>query len=171
MAGRVYVCGIGSRCLYQGKVLIDVGCGSRPVLDYFQQGQKFFLDPLLADYVKIPAMETHWQRHPASHRFCLPAEESVTDLYDRGDFVLCWNVINHSWDPFRIVEQIRSYAKSGAKILLGTDLCERPYLGHPGIKSKPEFLRLIEQHFRVVKRSTRNAFPTCLDIALLLQKP
>src|SRR6478672_651097 len=39
----------------RGEVLLDVGCGSRPVLDWFSgASERHFLDPLLDQYREIP---------------------------------------------------------------------------------------------------------------------
>lgn len=162
--------GLDSLSFTPANVILDVGCGSRPVLDYFTGGQKFFIDPLLDDYRKIPQMMPYWSRHADSALISTPAEVLHPCLVGRCDFVLCWNVLDHSYDPFRIVANIHSNAKPGAPVLIGTDLHERPHLGHPGVKNKAEFLAFIGERFRILKNATRGAFKNCREIALLLEK-
>lgn len=162
--------GLDSLSFIPEDVLLDVGCGSRPTLDYFTDGKKFFIDPLLDDYRKIPQMMPYWNRHADSSLISQPAEVLVPSLIGCCDFVLCWNVLDHSYDPFQIVANIHAYAKFGASVLIGTDLHERPHLGHPGVKNKAELLSFIGERFRVVKNTTRGAFKNCREIALLLAK-
>ncbi len=151
-------------------VLLDVGCGSRPVLDYFTDGQKHFQDPLLESYLQIPAMIPHWQRHAPACLHSTPAEQRIACLAGKCDFVLCWNVLDHSCEPFKIVVNMADYARPGALLLIGTDLHERPHLGHPGIGSRNEFMKKIRSGFKVLKEARRGAFHACRDISFLLQK-
>jgi len=151
-------------------VLLDVGCGSRPVLDYFEAGQKNFIDPLLADYLQIPAMTPFWKTHDRSFLHSAPAETRIERLEGICDFVLCWNVLDHSFEPFKIVDNIAAYAKPDALILIGTDLHEKPHMGHPGIGIRADFLAMIKAQFKVLKEARRGAFHTCRDVSFLLQK-
>lgn len=153
-----------------GRVLLDVGCGSKPVLDYFQTGEKHFIDPLLSKYVELPVMKPYWQNHSVKCLHSLAAENPVSSLFGVCDFVLCWNVLDHSFDPFQIVENIFNYAKSGALVLIGTDLHEKPHLGHPGVRNRADFIRAIESRFKILKKARRGEFLACRDVSYLLQK-
>jgi len=151
-------------------VLLDVGCGSRPVLDYFKAGQKHFVDPLLEGYLQIPAMKPYWQEHDRTCLYAIPAEERIENLAGKCDLVLCWNVLDHSFEPFKILKNMAVYAKPGATLLIGTDLHEKPHMGHPGIGSRAEFMAIIKTQFKVVKEARRGAFHAGRDVSFLLQK-
>ena len=128
--------------------LLDVGCGSRPCLDWFNAGQKCFLDPLLDQYVQIGAMTKYWTDKPANCLFSKPAEHFVESLEGRCDFVNCWNVLDHTYDWRAILENIRRYCKPGALVCIGTDF-ESGGEGHPGIDDQSYFWHFIKSHFTV----------------------
>src|SRR5207249_3535547 len=72
----------------QDAVLLDVGCGSRPVLDWFTSDcEKHFLDPLLSEYLQIDAMRPHWRDKPAERLLSQPAEVRAEQLVGKCDFV------------------------------------------------------------------------------------
>jgi hypothetical protein len=151
-------------------VLFDVGCGSRPVLDFFAEGQKYFLDPLLSEYVKIPQMVKFWQAHQPERLFSCPGEQLIPKMVGKCDFVLSWNSLDHAYDPSAIVHNLYLYAKPGAVVLIGTDVHERPHLGHPGMKNTTAFLDGIRQRFIVGKEVGSSAFKTCRGKCFLLRR-
>lgn len=135
-------------------ILIDVGCGSRPCLDWFDEGEVHNLDPLLSDFLKIEAMKRHWENKTLL--YSQPAESLVESLVGKCDYVHCWNVLDHTYDWKQILENITLYSKKGGIVLLGTDLHSTPHVGHPGIDNKDEFFRFVNDHFLVTKR--KNGF-------------
>jgi len=131
-------------------VLIDVGCGSRPCMEWFKHGIKHYSDPLLDQYVEIPRMSQYWNK-PNQHRYSNPAEELIESLVGQGDFVLCWNVLDHTYDWRKIVANIVQYAKKGALVIIGTDIGRRESLGHPGIDNPEVMYEMIDESFEIVK--------------------
>ena len=128
--------------------LLDVGAGSRPCLDWFTTGRKYFVDPLLDDYVRIEAMGPYWRNHPSERLFSLPAEQFIAPLEGQCDFVNCWNVLDHTYDWRAILENIRGYTKAGSLVCLGTDF-EEGGDGHPGIDDQEYFWHFINSHFEI----------------------
>ena len=131
-------------------VLFDVGCGSRPCLDWFKEGVVHNLDPLLNDFLKIDAMKSHWE--DKTFLYSQPAESLVESLAGECDYVHCWNVLDHTYDWKQILENVALYSKKGGLVLLGTDLGSTSHIGHPGISSKDEFFDFINEHFWITKR-------------------
>jgi hypothetical protein len=131
-------------------ILLDLGCGSRPALDWFDNGVAYYLDPLLNDYLKIEKMKPYWRGKTLV--YSQPAEAPVDYLIGKCDYVHCWNVLDHSYDWKQIMKNIVSYIKKDGLVLMGTDLHETPHLGHPGIGSKQEFFDFVDEHFEIVKR-------------------
>ncbi len=134
------------------QTILDVGCGSRPVFDWFDEGcQKFFLDPLLAHYCEIEQMRAYWQEKPAATLLSQAAEQFHEPLAAACDFVNCWNVLDHTYDWRQILDNIRRYAKPGGDVLIGTDF-ESHGLGHPGIEDPAYFFAQVEEHFETIAR-------------------
>ncbi len=133
-----------------GQTLIDVGCGSRPVLDWFTGApRKIFLDPLLDQYRQIDKMHEYWSAKRPDTLFSQPAEKMVPTLAGQCDFVNCWNVLDHTYDWRLILNNIRDYAKPGARVCLGTDFASHGE-GHPGIEDQDYFFRFVNEHFEIV---------------------
>jgi hypothetical protein len=136
-----------------GETIIDVGCGSRPALEWFDTSsdcRKAYIDPLLSQYMEIPQMADFW-KDKKDDAFSLPAEQCVESLVGKGDFVLCWNVLDHCYDPNAVMDNIVKYAKIGGMVMIGTDFGEKSNIGHPGFSSSG-FWKIIEKHFDIIKQ-------------------
>ena len=95
-------------------------------------------------------MQKYWKEKESSTMITAPAEKCIEDLVNRCDFVHCWNVLDHCFDPSLIINNIIRYAKSSAIVLIGTDF-SRPHIGHPGLKQE-EFWPLINTEFEILKQ-------------------
>lgn len=139
----------------QGLACADIGCGSRPALDQWFEawttpGNKpeciWKQDPLLEKYRKIPEVAKHWEKlHDISSA---PAEVMMDSLEGLLDFVLCWNALDHCFDPMKVMDNITKYLKPGGILLLSYDLAEA-HLGHPGIPNRKELSQFIMKHYTV----------------------
>lgn len=131
--------------------LLDLGCGSRPAFDWFSDSAvKYHLDPLLAEFYKIREVKRFWEGKPDDSMLAMPAETPIKWLYDSCSFVNCWNVLDHTYDWKKIMENIAAYAKSGSYVCIGTDFKSHG-IGHPGIDDCDAFRFFIEQYFRIEK--------------------
>jgi len=134
-----------------GEQILDLGCGSRPCLDWFTGNYfSFHLDPLLADYLKIEQMKQYWCRKSDDHLLSMPAEELYDPLVGECDYVHCWNVLDHVYNWRDVWRNFVKYCKVGGVALLGTDLGRRPSKGHPGIDEPDELRASVEKHFEIV---------------------
>jgi len=144
--------GLSPNLFGEKAVLLDLGCGSRPVLDWFTTDcEKYFLDPLLSEYLKIESMQTHWCGKPAERLLSQPAEVSAEHLVGKCDFVNCWNVLDHTYDWREILSHVTNYVRPGGLVCIGTDFRAHGE-GHPGIDDPAHFRRMIDAHFDVVDR-------------------
>jgi hypothetical protein len=159
--------GLTPRAFCRGEVLLDLGCGSRPVLDWFTGNcERHFLDPLLDRFRDIPQMKAFWAGKSPATLHAQPAEELARNLAGKCDFVNCWNVLDHTYDWRAILSNIAEYARPGGLVCLGTDF-QGHGDGHPGIDDRAGFDAFIDQHFQV--RASRANF-VHRELALQLVK-
>lgn len=161
--------GLNKDSFTNNQLMLDVGCGSKPSLDWFNAGDKYGIDPLLEEYRKIPTMKDYWNDHKNDHFLNVPAEQQVSKFNNKFDFVLCWNVLDHCFDAEKVLRNIYFYAKADAVILIGTDMSETPHLGHPGIKSREAFMSVIRELF-MIEKEVNSAFKYCRQRAFVLRK-
>ncbi len=133
-------------------VILDLGCGSRPAFDYFAASpcQKYYLDPLLKQYLHIPQVARYWSDKDREALLAAPAEEFIPWLRGRCRFVNCWNVLEHAYDWRQILRNIASYTFPSSQVCLATDFTPHG-AGHPGIDDRRYFHALITKFFRVEK--------------------
>lgn len=146
--------------------LIDVGCGSRPALQWFTAGRKLYLDPLIDEYRRIPQVADYWD---GAETVCQPAEERHEALVDIASLVLCWNVLDHTYDWRAVLRNALAYARSEATIIIGTDLSAISRPGHPGMGdgASATLLETVVESCNILRESG-----PCYrrDLALLLRK-
>ncbi len=146
--------------------LFDVGCGSRPALaEVFPRNIVINIDPLLDKYRKIPEVAKYWANIMEHRNYSVDAEMYIEHLWGMAAFISCWNVLDHCYDWRAVVHNLAQYAKSGAKVALGTDV--HPHRGHPGIDNVDELFAMLNQDFNVLKQEPGY---WGRDIALLLEK-
>jgi len=143
-------------------ILLDIGCGSRPSLEWFANGTKYYTDPLLDDFKKIPQMKSYWNN---KNTIPQPAEELINSLVNKCDFVQCWNVLDHTYNWEKIIENMIRYLKKGGILLLGTDIGKTSSIGHPGI-DKPEKLHSIINHHFLIEKQAKRSFKFSRDYCI-----
>jgi len=151
-------------------ILIDIGCGSRPALKWFNSGYIYNIDPLLSDYLKIPQLSPHWSNFDDKQLISDPAEKFQNQLKNKADFILCWNVLDHTFDHETILENCANYAKKGSLFLLGTDLGAKKHLGHPGIPNREKFIDRLDSDFETLEYSRAGFKRSRTDSFLLRRK-
>jgi len=156
---------------FNNQVLLDIGCGSRPALSYFNKtNTKHCLEPLLTDFlnikkhnkVKFPG-KTGWENkannsHTSVKEWfteepfilhSVPYEELVPSLVNKVDFLLCWNVLDHGYDWRQGINNMIDYLKPGGLLLLGTDYEAHKY--HLGIDNPSELQSIVKKNFKFKK--------------------
>ena len=133
-------------------MILDVGCGSRPCLVWFESGDKHYLDSLIDEYMEIDEMKKYWEPVNTSNLYNQPAEMLNDELRGKFSFILCWNVLDHTYDWKKIIDNISLYLKDDGVALIGNDFgVKGGSLGHPGIYPKSDFYEKIEEYFEIVK--------------------
>jgi len=113
---------------WQGKLIIDVGAGSRLRTLYFQGARIAALEPLANEF----ASEVEWQDiDKADEVYATPVEKLVPELVGRGDLIVSINALDHGFEFETGIKNIRQYAKDDAVVFLSFDQHEKPDNMHP----------------------------------------
>ncbi len=150
-------------------ILLDIGCGSKPALEWFNNGIKYNIDPLLQEYLKIKQISHYWETFNKEQLINAPAEELQNNLINKCDFIICWNVLDHSYNWRKILENAANYLNKNGVFLLGTDHGHKSHIGHPGIENSQELFDQINNLF-VINKHVKRGFKTCRTSAFILQK-
>jgi 2-polyprenyl-3-methyl-5-hydroxy-6-metoxy-1,4-benzoquinol methylase len=118
---------------FVGKVIIDVGAGSRLRGKYFSGARLIALEPLADRFMR----EIPWSDlSDAAEVVSQPAEARVDSLVNSADFVFSINVLDHCFDFQRIMENIHSYLRETGTVFLSFDSHTHTSAGHPLVLTK-----------------------------------
>jgi 2-polyprenyl-3-methyl-5-hydroxy-6-metoxy-1,4-benzoquinol methylase len=108
---------------WDGKLVVDVGAGSRLRTLYFRNARIAAIEPLADEFIK----EVEWQDlDKAAEIYPVPAEKDVPELHGRADLVVSMNVLDHGYDFEASVANVRRYLKPDGLAHLSFDQHERP---------------------------------------------
>jgi SAM-dependent methyltransferase len=102
--------------------IIDVGSGPACLARFFKNGKKVYLDPLM-DFYK----EYYKDKLPAGELINSMAE-SMPFSNETFDVAFCYNALDHSFEPVKIISEIKRILKPSAYLLLGV------YIHNPILK-------------------------------------
>ena len=125
--------------------VLDVGCGPRTMLEFFSECKKTLIEPLGDQYKKLYNSKGH-EFLNGDPLYCVPAEQFVSELENKFDFVWCHNVLDHCYDWKRVLENIFRYLKKGGSFYIATDAGFPPNDGHPGIETTAVFMKEMERY-------------------------
>lgn len=132
-----------------GRVVIDIGCGSRPAVDVFEGSVRYYIDPLIEKFVHIERVSRYWDPYHIAHGFCMEAETRFNMLRQSATFINLWNTLDHCYNWRKVLENAFFYALPGCALALGTDVA--PHRGHPGIDAIEELFIMCEAECDLVK--------------------
>ncbi|HEY0470356.1 MAG TPA: hypothetical protein VGD34_01805 [Kribbella sp.] len=113
---------------WEGKVIVDVGAGSKLRSIYFEGATLIVLEPLADRYMS----EVEWHDlDKADEIYSVPAEQFVPELENRADLIVSINALDHGFDFAEGVRNIRRYMKPDATALLSFDMHDKPDDMHP----------------------------------------
>jgi 2-polyprenyl-3-methyl-5-hydroxy-6-metoxy-1,4-benzoquinol methylase len=108
---------------WEGKLIVDVGAGSRLRTLYFQGAKIAAIEPLADKFIA----EVEWQDlDQAAEVYAVPAEKDIPELHGRADLVVSVNVLDHGYDFEAAITNIRHYLKPDGRAYLTFDQHERP---------------------------------------------
>jgi SAM-dependent methyltransferase len=102
-----------------GKTVVDIGAGSHLRTRFFQGATIVAVEPLAEEYLdKI----TWCELKAADVVYPVSAEQRINDLEGTADLVVCINVLDHTYNPGAIVENVEKYLREDGQFLLSVDL-------------------------------------------------
>lgn len=130
------------------KTVVDIGAGSHLRTRFFTGAQIHAVEPLAEAYMEqIPWCEL---KH-ANVIHTIPAEQRIDELTGKADLVVCINVLDHTYDPETILDNIHSYLHEDGQFLLSVDLHGETLDGMHPVELTDTSLAdmLIEQKFTI----------------------
>ncbi len=104
---------------FADQIVVDVGAGSRLRSRFFAKARLAAVEPLADDFVG----EISWcDLDQAESLYSEPAEKMIEPLRGQASLVMCINVLDHTYDPQAILDNIRSYLRDDGLFLLSVDL-------------------------------------------------
>jgi SAM-dependent methyltransferase len=108
---------------WEGKLVVDVGAGSRLRTLYFQGAKIAAIEPLAGKFIA----EVEWQDlDQAAEVYPVPAEKDIPELHGRADLVVSVNALDHGYDFEAAIANLRRYLKPYGRAYLTFDQHERP---------------------------------------------
>lgn len=135
---------------FSGRRILDVGAGSKLRSAFFTGSEIVVIEPLADDYRKIDFCDLD----DAAQVHAIPAEQDVPTLHGTVDFAMSINVLDHVFDPAKVVANVHRFLKPDGQFLLSVDLHHHTEadLMHPVSMSKEEIRNLLEAASFVIDR-------------------
>ena len=112
---------------FSGRRVVDIGAGSRLRSRYFEGAKITAIEPLAQRFIRT----IDWcDLEEADETLGIPAEEHISHLDGQAAFVLCINVLDHVFEPSRLVTNAFAYLEPGGEFLLALDLHREGEAGH-----------------------------------------
>lgn len=113
---------------FAGKVVVDIGAGSKLRAKYFAGSHMVAIEPLASKFME----EVPWcDLKDAAEIYSEPAEKLIDSLVGRADLVFSINVLDHCYDFEKVIGNIHAYMKIGSKACLSFDCHSKVDKLHP----------------------------------------
>ncbi len=84
---------------FEGKSILEVGCGPKGMIHYVPGAKKVGVDPLIEEYRRLHISEDGNVKHITGVGECLGFEDGSFDI------VVCFNVLDHSEIPQKVIKE------------------------------------------------------------------
>jgi len=112
---------------FAGRIVVDLGAGPRLRSTYFEGARVHAIEPLAEGFRKLACCN-----YAGAERIhAQPAEERVPELEGRASLVMCVNVLDHVYDPMKVLRAAAALLAPDGEFLLSTDLHPPDPPGHP----------------------------------------
>jgi hypothetical protein len=104
---------------FDGRLVVDIGAGSRLRSRYFEGARIVAIEPLADRFVST----IEWSDlREATELQSVPAEQFIEHLEGQASLVMCINVLDHVFDPGKVVGNAVRYLEAERDFLLSIDL-------------------------------------------------
>lgn len=161
-------------CIRASDRVLDVGCGLASVLNFVGDCQKFAVDPLADEYLKLHSFGDINLKRAYGEYLLFPSEYF--------DVVFCSNALDHTSEPRQVVSEIYRVLKSDGYAVIVVEIFGKKFRrdpGHPHVFTVSDVLELTSA-FSIVFQKTAtwdvdDVYPKTVDVKrtdliLLLQK-
>ena len=131
---------------FKNTVVLDVGCGISTLLNHIEAKQKYGVDPLAEEY-KI------FFKYPEDVKVKVGRGENLRFPENIFDVVICSNVLDHTDDPSKTLDEIYRVLKPAGKLILTLEIfpnaTKRRDAAHPHTVTLKK-LGILLRNFKVV---------------------
>ncbi len=104
---------------YEDKVIVDVGCGPRPFVEFYPARAGFMLDCCMREYRREQLLQSETPKKV----LCVDCMAEHLPLRTGAvDHVFSINMLDHCYDPESVVKEFRRVIKPGGWIHLNVDI-------------------------------------------------
>lgn len=107
--------------------IIDIGAGSRLRSRYFAGARIVAIEPLGDRFIETISWS---DLSDAEAVYSLPAERYIPELAQTAAFVMCINVLDHTYSADAIIANAYAYLGAGGEFALSVDLHAQGHGGH-----------------------------------------
>jgi SAM-dependent methyltransferase len=126
----------------EGKVIIDIGAGSRLRTLYFEGARIVAIEPLANQFIA----QVEWNDLDQAERvFAVPAEVEIPELTGTADFVVSINALDHGFNFDDSVRNVRRYLRHDGAAFLSFDQHHTPDDMHPLVLTDPIVREVFER--------------------------
>lgn len=98
---------------WSDKTLVEFGPGPAGVVEYVSAKNKFAIEPLIEDYRSV---FPHLENSDVIYYSC--AAEDCSEIESKiADLSICFNVLDHTYDPQKVIDNLVRITKVGADVL------------------------------------------------------
>ena len=128
---------------FPDQLIVDLGAGSKLRSKFFQRSRIIAIEPLANDFIRNISWTdlTH-----AYHVYACPAETELPELTETIHFVMCINVLDHTYDYKNILKNVFRMLRPEGELLLSVDLHHGVDAMHP--------VRIDKDHLKATLRAT-----------------
>lgn len=147
---------------FNGKCVIDIGCGPTGRLECFEGGEIVAIDPLWNAYQTLPSAALG----KYARGYAEPAEKFIPELEGWADWAVSLNALDHGYDLQAMLSNIFRYLKPGGFFFLSVDVDAKYHDDtHPLRLFSPEVRgALVNAGFDVITERHGECYPTTTGI-------